>query len=159
MSQSPCSVRNFHPLPLLIATFVFSGCVSTPVAHDNATADVALLTRQAEAWDKAIISKDRAAIAANMADDFRQIDAAANVADKASFLSGIMAPELTIHPYTVEDFDVRIYGDVALLSGRTRMSGSYAGEAFTSHYRYIDVYVRRDGRWKVASVQITRVRE
>jgi hypothetical protein len=37
------------------------------------------------------------------------------------------------------------------------MTGRYQGEAFTSDYRYIDVYVKRDGRWQVVSVQITRI--
>jgi len=64
-----------------------------------------------------------------------------------------------IDPYTVEEFEVRLYGDVALLSGRTRMTGRSDGRLFTSHYRYIDTYVRRDGAWKVVSVQITRIAE
>lgn len=157
MSSSPFGLRSFFPLALLISSFV--ACVSPGGVSYDTSDDVAVLMRQAEAWDAAIVRKDVAAIEANMTDDFRQIDAAANVADKTSFMAGITAPELTINPYTVEDFDVRVYGDVALLSGRTRMSGSYAGEAFTSHYRYIDVYVRKNGRWRVASVQITRVRE
>jgi ketosteroid isomerase-like protein len=55
----------------------------------------------------------------------------------------------------VEDFDVRVYGDVALLSGRTRMTGNYGGEPFASHYRYIDIYVRRGSECKIVSVQIS----
>ena len=54
-------------------------------------------------------------------------------------MEGILFPDLQIDPYGVEDFDVRIYGDVALLSGRTRMTGTHRGEAFTSNHRYIDV--------------------
>lgn len=119
--------------------------------------DIALLTRQAQAWDEAIVRKDEAAIAANMAQDFRQIDGDGDMADKAMFLRDIVSPRLKIVPYTVEDFDIRLYGDVALLSGRTRMSGHYAGKAFASHYRYIDVYVRRAGLWQIVSVQITRL--
>lgn len=121
---------------------------------------VAQLTAQADAWDKAIVRKDRAAIAANMADDFRNIDGYGNVAGKAAFVEGLLAPELTIDPYTVQEFDVRIYGaagDVALLSGRTDMTGSYQGKPFASSYRYIDTYVRRDGRWQVVSVQISKI--
>jgi ketosteroid isomerase-like protein len=131
-----------------------------PAAHaapDRAVVEA--LTRQADAWDKAIVRKDRAAIAANMADDFRQIDGAGDIEDKRSFVEGVLSDKLRIDPYTVEDFEVRLYGDVALLSGRTRMTGSYDGKAFTSHYRYIDVYVRRNGVWRIASVQITRLRE
>ena len=104
------------------------------------------------------VAQDRAAIEANMADDFRQIDGDGDVEDKASFLEGILSPRLVIHPYAVEDFDVRLYGDVALLSGRTRMTGAYDGKPWSSHYRYVDVYVRRNGRWQVANVQISRIR-
>ncbi|WP_426341612.1 nuclear transport factor 2 family protein [Pseudoduganella sp. S-14] len=117
------------------------------------------LVRQADAWDKAIIHKDRAAISDNMAEDFRQISARGDVAGKAAFLDAIMSSKLVINPYDVEDMDIRFYGDVALVSGRTRMTGSYDGKPFGSHYRYIDVYVRKDGKWRVASVQITPVQE
>jgi ketosteroid isomerase-like protein len=118
---------------------------------------VAPLKAQADAWDRAIVAKDRAAIEANMADDFRQIDARGNVESKASFVEGLVSPDLVIDPYTVEEFEVRVYGDTALLSGRTRMTGRYQGQPFKSHYRYIDVYVKRGGAWKIVSVQISPV--
>lgn len=117
----------------------------------------ARLKAQADAWDRAIVAKDRAAIAANMADDFRQIDAHGNVESKASFLAGLVTPDLQLDPYTVEDFEVRVYGGTALLSGRTRMTGRYQGKPFSTHYRYIDVYVKRGGVWKIVSVQISPI--
>ncbi len=117
------------------------------------------LVQQADAWDKAIIRKDAAAIAANMSEDFRQISARGDVAGKAAFLEAITSPRLVINPYAVEDMDVRFYGEVALVSGRTRMTGSWDGKPFGSHYRYVDVYVRKDGQWRVASVQITEIKE
>ena len=45
-------------------------CAMTPV---NDTETIAVLTRQADAWDKAIVRKDRAAIEANMAEDLSLI--------------------------------------------------------------------------------------
>ncbi|HTL49852.1 MAG TPA: DUF4440 domain-containing protein, partial [Steroidobacteraceae bacterium] len=125
-------------------------------ASEDATT-IAALTAQADAWDKAIVRKDRAAVESNMAYDFRQIDGYGNLETKTSFVEGVVSAKLTIDPYTVEDFEVRLYGDVALLSGRTRMTGRYDGKDFTSHYRYIDTYVRRNGEWKVVSVQITKM--
>lgn len=118
---------------------------------------IAELSTQAARWDQAIVRKDRQAIAANMADDFRQIGRDGSVADKAAFLDGLLSPDLEIDPYTIEDFEIRLHGKVALLSGRTRMTGSYRGQPFASHYRYIDVYVRRHGKWRIVSVQITAV--
>ena len=142
-----------------ILVLIFSqACASSPGSADgDRERTVALLTRTADDWDKAIVRKDRAAIEANMAEDFRQIGGGGNVETKTSFVEGLMSPQLEIDPYAVEDFDVRLYGDVALLSGRTDMTGRYDGKPFTSHYRYIDVYVRRQGAWKVVSVQITKI--
>lgn len=118
---------------------------------------IAALTHQADLWDQAIIKKDRSAIEANMAQDFRQIDGDGDVEDKTSFVNGLMSAKLEIDPYKVEDFDVRLYGDTALLSGHTRMTGRYDGKPFSSHYRYIDIYVRRDGVWRIVSVQISKM--
>jgi len=139
----------------LMLAFLLLGCAAPaqPAPADT----VAALTAQADRWDKAIVRKDRAAIEANMADDFRHIDGQGNVEKKPPFVDDLVSPDLVIDPYTVEDFDVRLYGDVALLSGRTRMTGRYQGKPFTSHYRYIDIYVKRDGAWKIVSVQISKI--
>jgi ketosteroid isomerase-like protein len=126
-------------------------------ADTGRDADVVLLKKISDAWDAAIIRKDEAAIAGNMAEDFRQIDGSGNLETRQSFVAGLVDPKLTIDPYTVEDFEVRLYGDTALLSGRTHMTGKYDGKAFESNYRYIDIYVRRSGVWKIVSVQITRL--
>ena len=150
---------TFLRLPLVATAFLavlLQACALPPPADDRAQL-VAKLYMQADLWDKAIVRKDRAAIEANMADDFRQIDSGGNVETKASFVDDLMSPELHIDPYAIEEFDVRIYGNVALLSGRTRMTGRFQGKPFNSHYRYIDIYVRRGEQWKIVSVQISSI--
>ena len=155
-SRRLLSLLALAPLALLIAWQ--SGCSAPANSPGGDTASViAELTRQSDAWDKAIVRKDTAAIAGNMSEDFRQIASNGDVANKETFVRNITAANLTIDPYTVEDFDVRVYGDVALLSGRTRMTGREGGAPFTTHYRYIDVYVRTNGIWKICSVQTTRL--
>jgi ketosteroid isomerase-like protein len=140
----------------LFIAALLAACASAPTSDRDT---IARLKAQADAWDVAIVRKDRAAIAGNMAEDFRQIDGFGNIEDKASFVNDVVSGDLTIDPYTVEDFEVRLLGDVALLSGRTRMTGSYKGKPFKAHYRYIDIYAKRGGEWKIVSVQITRVAE
>jgi ketosteroid isomerase-like protein len=132
---------------------------STPERPAAAFSD-AQLRAQADAWDAAIVRKDRAAIAANMAESFQQIGSDGRVADKAAFLEAIVADKLVIAPYTVEEFRVRWYGDTALVSGRTDMHGSWDGKPFESHYRFTDTYVREaDGRWRVVNVQTSEIAE
>lgn len=138
---------------------VVLACVAASTAWVFAAgpnADVAKLTKLSNDWDAAIVGKRESAIAGNMAEDFRIIDGYGNVDGKAAFVRDIMDPKLVIDPYTVEDFEVRIYGDTALLSGRTYMTGRHDGKPFSSNYRYIDIYVRREDAWKIVSVQITK---
>ncbi len=141
---------------LLGTALAAGGCGGgKPVGDDQAV--VAELTRLADSWDRAIVARDRDAVANNMAEDFRIIDGYGNVDGKKKFLEDILDPRLRIDPYTVEDFEIRLYGDTALLSGRTHMTGAFDGQPFESNYRYIDIYVRHDGAWKIVSVQITRL--
>ena len=148
-----------HPVvrAKLLALLAAAAIVPAMTAAGEPRVDIAELTRLSEGWDEAIMRKDEKAVAHNMAEDFRQIDGYGNLETKKSFVAGIVDPKLTIDPYTVEDFEVRLYGDTALLSGRTHMTGKYDGKMFESNYRYIDIYVRRDGTWKIVSVQITKI--
>jgi ketosteroid isomerase-like protein len=143
----------------LVIALAWSWCCggSVATAAGSPDADVARLTQLSNAWDKAIVAKDRKAVADNMAEDFRIIDGGANVENKQQFVDGIIDPKLTINPYTVEDFEVKLLGDTALLYGRSRMTGTFDGKPFESNYRYIDIYTRRKGEWQIVSVQITRI--
>jgi len=134
------------------------GCSSQKQTESNASV-IAILKSQSDSWDQAIIRKDLKAIANNMAEDFRHIGMSGEISDRALFLKEIVSPDLVINPYTVEDFDIRVYGECALLCGRTKMTGTYKGKPFQSHYRYIDTYRRVGGEWKVCSVQTTGIRE
>jgi ketosteroid isomerase-like protein len=130
-----------------------------PATHAEAEM-AAKLRAQADAWDAAIIRKDRDAIAANMSQTFMQIASDGRTADKAGFLDGITSDKLVIEPYTVEEFRVRFYGDTALITGRTDMHGSWDGKPFRSHYRFTDTYAREaDGAWRVVNVQTTEIQE
>lgn len=147
-------------LRLSLLVLIAASLLPPPAGHAASPDDErAALKAQADAWDAAIVHKDRAAIEANLAPEFRQIDGSGNVEDRATFVAGLMSPDLEIDPYGVEDFEIRFFGDVALVTGRTRMTGRFRGEPFTSHYRYTDTYVREAGVWKVAQVQITRIAE
>jgi ketosteroid isomerase-like protein len=158
MSNPLHRLRLGSVFAMLASTALVAGCATHAAMPTVDRAQlVRTLTEQADVWDKAIVRKDRGAIERNMADDFRHIDGQGNVQTKGPFVDDLVSPDLQIDPYTVENFDVRIYTDVALLSGTTQMTGKYQGKPFASHYRYIDIYVRRDGQWKIVSVQISKI--
>ena len=139
----------------VLSVALSSVALAAPLDSASTTAS---LTRQAHAWDDAIVRKDRKAILANIGESFKQIDGGGRIADTRAFVAALLDPKLTIAPYHVEDFEVRHYGDTAILTGTTHLEGAYSGRAFSSHYRYTDVYVRRNGHWRIVNVQITPIR-
>jgi len=52
---------------------------------------------------------------------------------------------------------VRLYGDVAVVTGRATPKGIADGREFGEPIRYSRVYVKRDGRWQVVLFQQTRI--
>jgi len=55
------------------------------------------------------------------------------------------------------DQQVRLYGNVAIVTGVGHRSGSFAGTAFEQRFRYTRIYARQDAGWRVVFAQTTRI--
>jgi hypothetical protein len=94
-----------------------------------------------------------------MSDSFLMIDSGGETSDKARFIADLTSPDITIEPYTVDEFKIRIYGNTALINGATNMHGVESGKPFTTHYRFTDTYVKEGAVWRVVNVQTTRIKQ
>ena len=115
--------------------------------------DEAALRRLNRDYLGAFLACDVARFRDLLADDFYGVLADGRVIDKAEFLRQAARPP-GLRDFRLRDVGVRLYGDAALvndLAAYRRPDGS------TAQTRYVDVYARRQGRWQVVSVQITRV--
>jgi ketosteroid isomerase-like protein len=60
--------------------------------------------------------------------------------------------------FEVDDLRVRVYGDTAVVTGRSTPRGRDArGQEMHGRYRFLRVWVKRDGRWQVVAFQGTRI--
>jgi ketosteroid isomerase-like protein len=89
----------------------------------------------------------------HLAEDFFCIESDGSVLNKTQFLTNTLkGPDVA--DYKLEQVDVRIYGDAALVRATglwTRRDGSRGMS------RYLDVYVRQSDEWKAVSAQINRI--
>ena len=68
------------------------------------------------------------------------------------------AGKTTYEAFDVDDLAVRIYGDTAVVTGRSTPKGRTAkGEPIRGQYRFLRVWVKRDGHWQVVAFQGTRI--
>ena len=87
-----------------------------------------------------------------LADDFLNSNPDASLLDKRQFLAQTARP-VTIKGLRADDVRVRIFGDVAIVHGRTSYT---TAEGAKRDGRYTDIYARRGGRWLAVAAHVTR---
>ena len=88
----------------------------------------------------------------NLSEDFLNSNPDGRLVDRAAFLRQI-APPCPVSNFDAEDVRVRIFGDTAIIHGRTTYTKP-GGEAAAG--RYTDVWMRRDGHWVCVGAHVTR---
>jgi ketosteroid isomerase-like protein len=139
-----------------VAVFVMSQTDDKKAAQSgSAEQEVRELTRK---WDEAQAQRDTATLAGILADGFVLTDASGAVLDKSQYLTTLFkAPDMTQQSFTTEDLSVRVYGDAAVVTGRSSWKGRPRGKGqfVNAQYRFTDVWVRRQGNWQAVATQGT----
>ena len=52
-----------------------------------------------------------------------------------------------IHRLEIDDVRARVFGDTAVITGRTHGVGEFEGSPYDVTIRFTDTFVRRTGRW------------
>ena len=102
------------------------------------------------------IKKDRATIERLTADDFIYIHSNGSATNRAQEIAETMSSGTTWTNSKIDDLRVRIYGDVAIVTGLNTLTGSAKGYVSGAR-RFTDVWVRRNGQWRTVGGQSTVV--
>lgn len=108
-----------------------------------------------ERWDNALIRKDTAFIDSILAEDFTYISSSGQIQSKSQLLEFIKATDLTIESASSKIITIRIYNDSAVAIAEGAIKGRYKSNVFDDRYRFTDVWVKQDGKWKATVTQIT----
>lgn len=87
-----------------------------------------------------------------LAEDFLCSNPDGSLVDKKGFLEQTARP-VTITGLAIDDVEIRILGDVAIIHARTRYK---TADGAQRNGRYTDVWARRDGQWLAVSAHVTR---
>jgi ketosteroid isomerase-like protein len=115
---------------------------------------------------RAVVAGDRAFYERVLAPDFTHTSHAGVFKTRDQFLAEnkfatkdeSQAGRTRYDAYDVDDLAIRIYGDTAVVTGRTTPRGHTAlGQPITGQYRYLRVWVKRDGQWQAVAFEGTRI--
>ena len=94
-----------------------------------------------------------------LADDWTVIDPTGNILTKADVLREAFSGDRKIDKGKIDQVNVRDFGDWAVVTGRTQMSGSYKGQKMDVILRFTDVFIRAGHEWKCVASHGTFVNE
>ena len=76
---------------------------------------------------------------------------------KAEFLTSLRLGSLSYESIVPDHAEVRIFGQAAISLGTSAMHVMSDGQEFIFSIRFLEAYVRRDGRWLLTAWQSTRL--
>lgn len=144
-----------EPLACVLATAL---TVTSAMAQDfPPLSDQQILIQIERDWDAAFLRNDAAAIEKFLADEFLATYPNGSRGDKAKELSLATEFNQQIDSSRLDEFTIKIYRDTAVVWFSRHLTGPSQGRPLELTYRYVDVFVFRDGRWQCVASQSTKV--
>jgi ketosteroid isomerase-like protein len=133
---------------LLIAPLATSAAAQGAKTAAGPTKESALATVQE--MGRAMRENDADGIARVLSDDWAVISARGGVGEgKSIFPDGIRSGFLTRTIFEMSEPRVRLYGNVALVTTKLHIAGTFNGKPFDKQERETDVLHWEDGGWKI----------
>jgi ketosteroid isomerase-like protein len=141
----------------IIALTLLGVLLAVPTYAQKPNAQEQEVLKASEVSNEAsLIKKDRATMERLYADDYMYIHSNGTVANKTQDIAASMSPDQAWTAQKSDDLKVRIYGDVAAITGLSTLTGSAKGYDSGAR-RFTELWVRRNGRWQMVGGQSTLV--
>ena len=138
---------------LLVASLSCSG--SKEVTNNQSSEQAEKELRQLERnLIIAIQRKDTESLSRIWADEYLGTAPDGRVASKADLIAAIKGGAIALESLEVNDLRVRLFDDVAVLTGHALVKANVDNEDYSGSYRGTGIFIKRLGRWEVIGVQV-----
>src|SRR6266550_1033011 len=97
-------------------------------------------------WDEADVKGDAITLNRLLAEEFTFVGGPS----KAEYLASVRSksPDTYVESAVSDGVQVQVYGNAAVVTGLDTIKGKSKGQVYESKYLYMDVWVKRSGRWQ-----------
>jgi ketosteroid isomerase-like protein len=151
---------NLPALYLLLAIPICGlaqSAAKKPSRKASTSSVTATLIQMERDWSQAGLKKDFKTLDRIMADDWVSIDSQGQATTKAQTLAAMKSAESSQQSIALGEMKVRVFGTAAIVTGTDVEKGSYKGQDSSGKYAWMDVFVKRDGRWQAVASQSTKI--
>ena len=142
-----------------VLAVILSLCSVTQAQNANTTLSTEEQIKSLEQErNRAILSGDAATLDRMTADDYTFITLRGELRTKAEIVKGFQSGAFKYDSRTISELKVKVYGDTAVVTGRSTQKGQENGKDYSGDYRFTRVYVKDKGRWLTVALQTTPIR-
>jgi uncharacterized protein (TIGR02246 family) len=124
------------------------------------TNDEQMILKLFEDGDRALIAADSAELSRIFADDYIQYDESGQSSTRQDVIGKLTSRAIRYVSMVSTSRHIRMLrDDVAIVHGAEVDTVEQAGKRFPVHYVYMDVVVKRDGRWQIVASQLAKFLE
>jgi len=99
-------------------------------------------------WADALVKVDLAFLDRILADGYIFTGADGKVSNKAQEIASVKSGESVVTSAANDEMKVRVYGNVAVVTGRWTSKQTLKGTDISGQYRWTDTWVKIAGRWQ-----------
>lgn len=108
--------------------------------------------------NRAIVEGDVAFFDRVLAEDFTHTSQSGRFRTKAEWMKGRKQSESSYLSFATGQLDIRIYGDIAIVTGLSGAEWRESdGREMCGQFRFLRVWVKRQGQWQAAAFQGTAI--
>lgn len=113
-------------------------------------AEIKALRDLVRQWDEASVKGDAATLDRLLADEFTFVGGVR----KSAYLESVKAKsaDTYVESAVSDEIQVQIYGNTAVVTAVDTIKGKSRGQPYENKYLYMDVWVKRSGRWQCVKV-------
>lgn len=116
------------------------------------------MTRVADAFDQAQLTKNARSLGTMTDDKLIFIDGSGKRQGKREFIAGWIGPDEKYDPIVLVDRTFAPLGrDAFVVSAETTLAGTSSGQRFSSRFRFSDSFKRVGNQWRAIHIQVARI--
>jgi hypothetical protein len=155
--HSLTGMKYYHLILTLVVVLALPTITLAKEKVTSADVEGTLKKIEQETLDS-ILKSDTSAFEKYLTSDYLGIGPDGVTQNKSELLSDIKSGTLKLESSTMSDMKVQVADpDMAVVVYRTSDKGTYKGKDITGEYRWLDVFVKRDGKWQIAIDQGTPI--
>jgi hypothetical protein len=144
------------PKALISALIFVTFAISAAAQSTKQSGTEAQLIQMEHDWAKALTQRDTATLDRFIADDWTNVNHKGKVITKAALIQSVKSAEKPLEAANLTDVHAKIFGESALVTGIA--TEKKAGES-EERFRFMDLFVKRNGKWVAVYTQTTRITE